>query len=92
VRPSTPTYGYVRGNTAQRLELQFVRFEPYVVPKQSLTGDTTERVDTRVLEVIYRIVDQNATVYPGQQMDVFTETPVASPITRPDTGAAGTSR
>jgi multidrug resistance efflux pump len=91
VRPSTPTYGYIRGNTAQRLALQFVRFEPYVVPKQSLTGDTTERVDTRVLEVIYRIADQNATVYPGQQMDVFTETPVTSPITRPGTSSASTA-
>ena len=33
--------------------LHFVRFEPYVIPKESLTGDTTERVDTRVLQVIY---------------------------------------
>ena len=33
--------------------LHFVRVEPYVVPKRSLTGDSSERVDTRVLQVIY---------------------------------------
>jgi hypothetical protein len=45
--------------------------EPFVVPKKSLTGDSTERVDTRVLQVIYRIDDKNVPVFVGQQMDVF---------------------
>jgi hypothetical protein len=41
------------------------------VPKKSLTGDSTELVDTRVLQVIYRIDDKNVPVFVGQQMDVF---------------------
>jgi len=53
-----------------------VRFEPYVIPKKSLTGDSTERVDTRVLQVIYSIRDGGPSVYVGQQMDVYIETPV----------------
>ena len=32
---------------------QFIRLEPYVQIKKSLTGDNTERVDTRVLQVEY---------------------------------------
>jgi len=48
-----------RGNGSIRIPLEFVRFEPYVIPKKSLTGDSTERVDTRVLQVIYRVKDQN---------------------------------
>lgn len=43
-----------------------------MIPKKSLTGDATERVDTRVLQVIYRL--QNpvpAALFVGQQMDVF---------------------
>jgi hypothetical protein len=48
-----------------------VRFEPFVVPKKSLTGDSTERVDTRVLQVIYRIEDNKLPLFVGQQMDVF---------------------
>jgi HlyD family secretion protein len=51
--------------------LEFVRFEPYVVPKKSLTGDSTERVDTRVLQVIYRVRDGEPSVHVGQQMDVY---------------------
>jgi hypothetical protein len=51
--------------------LQFVRFEPYVVPKKSLTGDSTERVDTRVLQVLYSFNRDTLPLYVGQQMDVF---------------------
>lgn len=76
VRPNTIAVAYVRGDTREKLPLQFVRFEPYVVPKKSLTGDATERVDTRVLQAIYRISDEKAPVYVGQQMDVYIETPL----------------
>ena len=51
--------------------LKFVRVEPYAVPKKSLTGDNTERVDTRVLEVIYSLDVKDRSIYVGQQMDVF---------------------
>jgi hypothetical protein len=34
-------------------------------------------VDTRVLQVIYRVKDQNASLYVGQQMDVYIKTPDA---------------
>lgn len=83
VRPDTNAVAYVRGDSREKLPLQFVRFEPYVLPKKSLTGDATERVDTRVLQAIYRIVDEKAPVYVGQQMDVYIETPVAAISNRP---------
>jgi multidrug resistance efflux pump len=64
---------YVRGNSQLSTDIEFVRIEPYVVPKRSLTGDSTERVDTRVLQAIYRFDPRNLRVYVGQQMDVFLE-------------------
>jgi len=64
----------VRGNGARRFPLSFVRIEPYVVPKKNLTGDATERVDTRVLQAIYAL-ETGAPVYAGQQMDVFIKAP-----------------
>jgi HlyD family secretion protein len=88
VRPNTPAIAYVRGDTTQKYPLEFVRFEPYVIPKTSLTGDTTERVDTRVLQVIYRVKDLKARLYVGQQMDVYIETPVASSTFRQHSGSA----
>ena len=48
-----------------------MRVEPYVIPKKSLTGDNTERVDTRVLQVIYAIDPRGTPLYVGQQVDVF---------------------
>ncbi|WP_439628064.1 HlyD family secretion protein [Gemmata sp.] len=59
-----------RGEPGTRLPLSFVRVEPYVIPKKSLTGGNTERVDTRVLQVIYAIDVPNPTLYVGQQLDV----------------------
>jgi hypothetical protein len=37
----------------------------------SLTGDTTERVDTRVLQVVYSFDRGNLPIYVGQQMDIY---------------------
>ena len=63
-----------RGGPQVRFPLEFVKVEPYVIPKKSLTGDNTERVDTRVLQVIYALPDERPIpVYVGQQMDVYLE-------------------
>lgn len=88
MRPNTPAIAYARGDTSRQYLLEFVRFEPYVIPKTSLTGDTTERVDTRVLKAIYRVLDAKSTLFVGQQTDVYIETPVAEGAARP-AGAKG---
>jgi hypothetical protein len=58
-----------------------------VVPKKSLTGDNVERVDTRVLQVIYSLDTKGRPVYVGQQMDVFLEAPPSSPAEEPAASA-----
>jgi len=65
---------YLRGNRDIGCDLKFYRIEPYVIPKKSLTGDSTERVDTRVLQVLYTFDPGDKPIYLGQQMDVFIET------------------
>ncbi|MFO0960441.1 MAG: HlyD family efflux transporter periplasmic adaptor subunit [Isosphaeraceae bacterium] len=73
-RPGARAVGFLRGFSDRRFDLEFVRVEPYVIPKKSLTGDNSERVDTRVLEVIYRLPsDRPIPVYVGQQMDAYLE-------------------
>ena len=69
-RPAANAVAYPRGETSQQLRLRFVRLEPLAIPKKALTGDNTERVDTRVLQVIYAI-ETSREVYVGQQVDVF---------------------
>src|SRR5262249_41072694 len=61
----------LRDNPAIAVALSFVRFEPYVLPKRSLTGDTMERVDTRVLQAIYAFRPNDFPAFVGQQVDVF---------------------
>jgi hypothetical protein len=63
----------VRGDAEVPLELTFVRVEPFVQPKRSLNRDASERVDTRVLEVLYSLPPGAQQVYVGQQLDVFIE-------------------
>jgi len=77
LQTARPAVAYVRGNRDLSTGLQFVRVEPYVVPKKSLTGDSAERVDTRVLQVLYSFNPKQLPVFVGQQMDVFIE---AEPI------------
>ena len=65
--------GFVRGRDRISIDLRFVRIDPRIVPKQSLTGGTTERVDTRVLFVVYEVVGKTPQIYAGQKLDVFME-------------------
>ena len=77
---------YLKGNSSTPLPLTFVRIDPFVVPKKSLTGDSTERVDTRVLQVIFNLKKPaGKTLYVGQQVDVYIETsaPAAAPPAAP---------
>jgi multidrug efflux pump subunit AcrA (membrane-fusion protein) len=71
--PGARAVALERGDAERRSWLEFVRIEPFVVPKRSLSGDAMERVDTRVLQAIYRLVDPPATLLVGQQVDVFIE-------------------
>jgi HlyD family secretion protein len=73
VQPGAPAIAYIKGMRSDPIPLRFVRIEPYVTTKKSLTGDSTERVDTRVLQVIYQFDQSKIPVYVGQQMDVFIE-------------------
>jgi multidrug resistance efflux pump len=70
-QPGAKAVAYPRGEMKRELRLRFVRVEPLAVPKKALNGDNTERVDTRVLQVIYAIEPGQAPIYVGQQLDVF---------------------
>jgi HlyD family secretion protein len=71
--PTAPARATLRGNSEIGTPLTFVRIEPYVIPKVSLTGRSSERVDTRVLQVLYSFPKKDLPVLVGQQMDVFIE-------------------
>ena len=69
---SQPAVAFPQNNTSISIPLQFVKVEPYVVPKKSLTGSSNERIDTRVLQVIYSFTPpKNYPIYVGQLVDVY---------------------
>jgi hypothetical protein len=78
----------LKGRPHVRFALKFVYVEPYVIPKQSLTGYNSERVDTRVLQAIYELAeDRPRDIYVGQQMDVYVK--AGTPSTPSPHEAAG---
>jgi multidrug efflux pump subunit AcrA (membrane-fusion protein) len=86
--PGSPAKGFLRGNKALAAELRFVRVEPLLVGKTSLTGSSTERVDTRVLQVVYAFDQTRLRAYPGMLLDVFIETPAETALGGAGSGGA----
>lgn len=60
-----------RGNGAKKVTVEFVRAEPLVTPKTSLTNSSAERVDVRVLQLIYALPQSGHGLFIGQQVDAF---------------------
>jgi multidrug efflux pump subunit AcrA (membrane-fusion protein) len=70
VKLGAPAVISPRGAAELHVEATFVRAEPQVVPKRSLTNSAAERVDVRVLQLIYALPgSDNFRV--GQQVDAF---------------------
>ena len=82
VQPDRQAVAYLKGDTKNPIPLRFVRIEPYVVPKRSLTGDSAERVDTRVLQIIFQMQRPEARVYVGQQVYVYIERDASVDVAR----------
>ena len=62
---------FIRG-TDVNLPLQYVRAQPYVSPKIELSNQRTERVDVRVLPLVFRFEKpDHVALYPGQLVDVY---------------------
>ena len=60
-----------RGAAEQKVRAKFVRAEPKVVPKRSLTNSASERVDVRVVQVLYELPVTDGVFRVGQQIDAF---------------------
>lgn len=61
----------VRGS-AVKLPLAYVRMQPLVSPKIELSDQRLEKVDVRVLPIIFRLEKpKDLSLYPGQLVDVY---------------------
>jgi HlyD family secretion protein len=72
-----PAPGHIRAQMSVRgtnlkIPLEFVRTQPYVTPKIELANQRQERVDLRVLPVIFRFKNPaDSRIYPGELVDVY---------------------
>lgn len=94
--PAGKAVASLRGGRQRSFPLRFVRRVPIMQPKRALTGENAERIDTRVMQLIYAFEDPNAAVSPGQLLDVYVEgldeaaAPTAEPAPAdPSTGDGG---
>lgn len=72
--PNTKAIAFVRGHPEMKVQLHYLYTVPYVVAKTNLTGKSTERTDTRVLQVVYGVTKTDFPLFVGEQLDVFIET------------------
>lgn len=68
-----PAHAYIRSNKEINSPLSFVRLEPFAGRKDQLRGTGRELIDTRIVEIIYKLDKTIDNLYIGQQMDVFIE-------------------
>lgn len=75
-----------RGAADRKVQAKFVRVEPLVVPKRSLTNSASERVDVRVVQVLYELPQTDGLFRVGQQIDAFI--PARKPASEPSRAIA----
>ena len=78
-KPEAPAMAFIRGQPKFKTDLTFEYVESYVIPEGSLTGDSTERVDTRVMQVIYSFKRGSAAHLPRATDGCFHRGPEPTP-------------
>ena len=79
--PKGKAVAMLRGGKIVEFPIEYVRTVPVVIPKRTLTGENSERIDTRVMEIIYRFTQDNPKVLPGQLLDVYIDSGTITPDT-----------
>lgn len=63
---------FIRGENNKNIPLEFVRIQPQTIPKIELSNAQTEKVDVRVLPIIFRFKKPaDINLYPGQLVDIY---------------------
>ncbi len=88
VRADVKAFAMLRGYPAKPIPLEYLHVDPFVGIKKSLTGANVERVDTRTLQVEFKVGPHDVPLYVGQMVDVFIEAtggegPIASQVPAP---------
>ncbi|CAL7961080.1 Glycosyl hydrolase family 18 [Gammaproteobacteria bacterium] len=62
----------IRGETNYAIALEFIRMQPYTIPNIELSNEIIERVDVRVLPIVFKFKKPtDINIFPGQLVDVY---------------------
>lgn len=76
----TEAIAYPKNRPNYAIPLTLLHIEPHVVPKISLTGSSREKIDTRVLQIVYVFQPpEDISLFTGQQVDVFIKQDMEEP-------------
>lgn len=63
---------FIRGLSSKSVPLTFVSIQPYTIPNIQLSDERQERVDVRVLPIVFRFKKPtDVQIFPGQLVDVY---------------------
>lgn len=71
--PESPAIAFLQRGRSAEFPLEFVKMAPLLVNKMNASNSISEKMDTRVLQVIYRFKQHDPRLFVGQQMDAFIE-------------------
>lgn len=63
---------FIRGVNDRGIPLEFIKIQPYLIPNIQLSSEKTERVDVRVLPIIFKFTKpDDINIFPGQLVDIY---------------------
>ncbi len=63
---------FIRGMNNKSVALEYVSIQPYTIPNIQLSDNRNERVDVRVLPIIFKFTKpEDINIYPGQLVDIY---------------------
>lgn len=72
-RPGAAGKGWLRGDTSKPVDLAFERVEPRAAARRAIPGKPGERLDSRAMQTLYRLVDPPEYLRPGLLLEVDLE-------------------
>lgn len=63
---------FIRGLDNRSVPLEFINIQPFTIPNIQLSDERTQRVDVRVLPIIFKFTKPtDINIYPGQLVDIY---------------------
>lgn len=63
---------FIRGTKNESIALEYVNTQPYAIPNIQLSNERNERVDVRVLPILFKFKKpNNMNIFPGQLVDIY---------------------